>query len=67
MKSDYHLTGRLCPKLDAYMISQRKESQGVAIYWGSSNQFKTQKAYKAWLLNQKEWAHLTFKIERGQL
>lgn len=57
---------KLYPKLDSYMISQRPESKGVEIYWGSSNQFKTQKAYKAWLLSQREWAHLTFKIVRGE-
>lgn len=66
MKTDTYMTGKLYKKLDSYMISQRKESKGALIYWGSSNQFRTQKAYKAWLLNQKEWAHLTFKIVRGE-
>lgn len=52
MKSDYQETGRLYSKLDSYMVSQRKESEGAEIYWGSSCQFKTQKKYKAWLLLQ---------------
>jgi len=47
------------------MISQRVESKGAEIYWGSSNQFKTQKAYKSWLLAQDNWKHLTFKIRKG--
>lgn len=51
---------KLYPKLDSYMIDM-----GAEIYLGSSNQFKTQKAYKAWLLAQPKWAHLTIKIKRG--
>lgn len=66
LKSDYQMTGKLYQKLDSYMVSQRMESQGVEIYWGSSNQFKTQKAYKAWLLAQPDWTHLTFKIRKGE-
>lgn len=65
MQTDYYKTGKLYHKLDAYMISNRPESKGTEIYWGSSNQFKTQKAYKAWLLSQKDWTHLTFKIRKG--
>ncbi len=66
MRSDTNMTGKLYPKLDSYMISQRPESKGVMIYCGSSNRFKTQKAYKAWLLNQDRWKHLTFKIVKGE-
>lgn len=66
METDYQKTGKLYKKLDSFMVSQRRESKGSEIYWGSSNQFKTQKSYKKWLLNQSEWAHLTFKIRKGQ-
>ncbi len=64
--SDTYITGKLYDKLDAYMISQRPESKDEMIYWGSSNQFKTRKNYKTWLLAQKAWEHLTFKIVRGE-
>lgn len=64
--SDTHITGKLYKKLDAYMISQRPESKDAMIYWGSSNQFKTQKSYRAWLLKQDNWTHLTFKIVKGE-
>lgn len=66
IQTDTYKTGELYPKLDSYMISTRPESMGAKIYWGSSNQFKTKKAYKAWLLAQTEWAHLTFKIVKGE-
>lgn len=66
MQSDFHKTGKLYHKLDSYMVSQRMESKGVEIYWGSSCQFKTQKAYKNWLTAQANWSHLTFKIVRGE-
>jgi hypothetical protein len=64
--SDYYKTGKLYKKLDSYMISKRGESFGSEIYWGSSNQFKTQKKYKQWLLSQNDWNHLTFKIKKGE-
>ena len=66
METDYYNTGKLYGKLDAYMVSKRKESLGSEIYWGSSNQFKTQRKYKEWLLSQKDWSHLTFKIKKGE-
>lgn len=66
IRTDYQVSGKLYPKLDSYMISQRLESYGSEIYWGSSNQFKTQKAYKAWLLKQPDWSHLKFKIVKGE-
>lgn len=65
IQSDYYKTGKLYQKLDSYMVSQRIESKGTEIYWGSSNQFKTQKAYRNWLLSQENWKHLTFKIRKG--
>jgi hypothetical protein len=66
MRSDYQESGKLYSKLDAYMVSQRQESFGAEIYWGSSNQFKTQKKYKQWLVSQPDWNHLTFKIRKGE-
>lgn len=66
IQSDTWLTGKLYPKLDAMFISKRPESYGVAIYIGSSNQFKTKKKYKAWLLENYDYAHLEIKIERGE-
>jgi len=38
--SDFHLTGKLYPKIDSYFDNQ---------YIGSSRQFQTTKKYKAWL------------------
>jgi hypothetical protein len=67
LETDTYKTGKLYDKLDSYMVSQRPESKGVAIYWGSSNQFKTAKAYKSWLLSQSDWSHLTFKIVKGDI
>ena len=67
MKTDTQITGKLYPKLDALMVSQRPESKGALIYWRSSNQFKTMKSYKAWLLLQYDWSHLTFKIVKDKL
>ena len=61
-----YISGKLYKKLDSYMISQRPESKGVMIYLGSSNQFKTQKSFKDWLLKQDGWSHLTFKIVKGE-
>jgi hypothetical protein len=66
-QTDTYISGKLYPKLDAFMISQRPESKGVLIYWGSSCQFKTMKAYKSWLLNQEKWSHLTFNIRRAEI
>ena len=64
-QTDTYISGKLYDKLDAYMVSQRPESRDCIIYWGSSNQFKTQRSYKKWLLGQKNWSHLTFKIMKG--
>lgn len=66
MKSDYERTGKLYPKLDSYMISKRPESVGVEVYWGSSNQFATHKAYKSWLTTREGWEHLNFRIKKGE-
>ena len=49
MHSDTYATGRLYNKLDAYLISARPESRGVAIYFGSSCQFRTKESYERWL------------------
>ena len=65
-KSDYWETGKLYPKLDAYAFSEELESWGALIYIGSSNQFKTQKAYKNWLASHPRYKHLTFKIRRSE-
>jgi len=61
----YH-TGRLYPKLDSYMVSQRPECKGVKIYMGSSCQFRTQKAYREWLYAQPNNAHLKIIVCRGE-
>lgn len=66
MKSDYQETGKLYPKLDSLAVLQRPECKGVEIYLGSSCQFRTQKKYKAWLLNQEEFKHLKIKIVKGE-
>ncbi len=66
VQSDYQLTGKLYPKLDSYMVLQRKESEGIEVYLGSSNQFKTQKKYRDWILSQPQWSHLKIKIMRGE-
>lgn len=47
MISDYHKTGKLYDKLDAYV-----ETIHGLWYLGSSNQFKTQKAYKSYVQDQ---------------
>ena len=59
--------GELYQKLDALMISQRPESKGVAIYLGSSNQFRTMKGYKDWLMAQPAYSHLKLKIVKGEV
>lgn len=61
-QTDYYETGKLYPKLNAYMTSRRTESFGVVIYMGSSCQFKTKKRYKNWLLEQ--YPNLDIKIEK---
>lgn len=50
-------------KLDAYFYS---EAEGCMIYAGSSNAFKTMKAYKQWLLSREYYANLTLKIVRSE-
>ena len=55
MHTDTYATGKLYDKLDAYMESQRPESKGVLIYMCSSNQFRTQRRFKAWLREHKSF------------
>jgi hypothetical protein len=66
MKSDYQETGKLYPKLDAYMFYFDEEAYPALDYLGSSCQFKTQKKYYAWLKQQDEYKHLPIRIKRAE-
>ena len=66
IQSDTCITGKLYPKLDSYVVLQRKECKGSMVYFGSSNQFKTQKAYREYLKSLEKWKHLTFVTKRAE-
>jgi hypothetical protein len=62
IKSDYQVTGKLYPKLDAYAVYHHPDR---LFYLGSSCQFKTQKNYKKWLRCQPQFAELVLCIEKS--
>lgn len=51
MNSDYYITGKLYPKLDAYLYVREGDDMRT-LYIGSSCQFRTQRRYKQWLLER---------------
>lgn len=62
MQTDTYFTGKLYAKLDALFITD----DGHTFYIGSSNQFRTQKRYKQWLCEIKNYDHGTLKIVKGE-
>ncbi len=67
MKTDYEITGKLYPKLEAFTrgnASQAMPDSSALYYFGSSVQFKTCKSFKAFL--EKRHQGHAFKVQRGQ-
>lgn len=67
MKTDYELTGNICKKLDAYTLgncSQAMPNPKIYYYFGSSEQFKSCKNFKAFL--ETKYPNSKFKVILGK-
>ena len=56
MKTDYETTGKLYPKLHAYVRGE---------YFGTSEQFKTAQNYKLWLCQVKGFAFSEITVNKN--
>lgn len=65
-KSDYYLTGKLYPKLDAYFVSYSEESYSAMMYIASTCQYRTQKRFKQYIREIYNIDLKHIKIVRGE-
>lgn len=65
IKSDYQLTGKLYPKIDIYIVSYLGFRYKDPVYWASTCQFKTQKAFKAFIVARPAASGYVFKTYKG--
>lgn len=67
MKSYYERTGKLQPKLDAYLVFDSTECFRTEIYLFSSNWHKTQKEFKESIYAEyPEYKGTQIKIRKGR-